>query len=152
MPYGIRTIFEESVSQITASPSVALGTRRIEGSKEYIYAYNAATTAVVGKGMIASAMSGFSATVSSAVGDPLFGVVQNTDLKSGYYGWLQNRGLAKVYAGSSITLGVAVVLGANGGFQPVATALAGGTHATCGVPLEDVVTGASGSAFVKAAI
>lgn len=149
MPYGIRTLFEESVSQITATPSVALGTRRVEGSKEYIYVYNGATTAAVNKGMIASAFSGYTCTVSSAVGDQLFGVVQNTELTASYYGWLQTRGLAHIDSANAVALGAPVCLGANGDFEQVLTALAGGTHVANGVAVGAITSGSSGSAFIR---
>jgi hypothetical protein len=150
--YGLQTLFEESVSQITATPSVALGTRRIEGGNEYIYAYNANTTAAVGYGVIASLNSGYSFSVTAALGNPLMGVVQNTEFTAAYYGWLLIRGLARSLPSTNACVaGTAICVSTNGAFESVLTALAGGTAVACGVSL-GITSGSTGSAFIKAMI
>ena len=59
-------IYFESVSAVTATPSVEVGRRRIEGDEAYVYVYNTgSSTAGVNKGCVLSAVSGYSVTVSS---------------------------------------------------------------------------------------
>lgn len=153
MPYGIRTVFEESVSQITATPSVALGTRRVEGGNEYIYAYNANATAAVGYGVIASLNSGYSFSVTAAVGDTLMGVVQNTEFTAAYYGWLLTKGLARsIPSTNAIAAGKPICLSTAGTFEQVLTAEAGGAFVACGVAIQSITSGSTGSAFIRAVV
>lgn len=149
MPYGSRLVFEESVSAVTATPSVALGTRRIEGGKEFVYAYNAGTTAAVGYGMIASLNSGYSCVVSSAAGDMLFGVVQNNDLTAAQYGWIQTKGPVHVVSVNAVAAAAPIALGTNGAFEQVLTALAGGTAVACGVSAQQITSAGTGVAFIR---
>ena len=153
MPYGIRTLFEESVSQITATPSVALGTRRVEGANEYIYAYNANTTAAVGYGVIASLNSGYSFSVTAAAGDSLMGVVQNTDFTAAYYGWLLTRGLARsIKSTNAIAAGKPIALSTAGVFEQVLTAEAGGCFVACGVAISAITSASTGPGFINAVV
>lgn len=94
--YGYRDVFNESVSAVTATNTVALGTRRLEGGNEYIYTYNAATTAAIGYGVITSCNSGYSVVVSTAAGSRPLGIVQNEALITNNYGWVLTKGYAHV--------------------------------------------------------
>lgn len=153
--YGYRNLFEETVSQITATNSVALGTRRIENGKEYVYVYNMATsTAQVGYGVVNSAASAFSVTVSSVIGEKAFGVVQNTDLEPANYGWVQVKGFAEVeIGGTTVTAsaGRGIYLIADGVVEPVTTGATGSTWvaANFGICIDEIATGASGTAYIN---
>jgi hypothetical protein len=155
MPYGYRQLFEESVSQITATNSVPLGSRRIEGGKEYVYVYNMSTsTAQVGYGVVPSAASGYSVTVSSVIGEKAFGIVQNTDLEPANYGWVQVKGIASVeIGGTTVTCsaGRGVYLIADGLVEPVQTGATGSTWvaANFGMAIDEIATGASGNAYIN---
>lgn len=154
--YGYQLTIPESVSTVTATNSVALGTRTIEGGCEYVYVYNAAShTAAVGYGMIQSLMSAFSVTVSSAIGDICFGVVKNTALTGNYYGWLCTRGRCAIQMTNSATgnhtaaTGEPVYMEANGSFGSVTTGATGSTWAAkaCGHVLETIATNSAGAAY-----
>jgi hypothetical protein len=144
---------EESVSAVTATNSVALGSMRIENGKEFRYVYNAGTTAAVGYGVIQSASSAYTVTVSAAVGDRCFGVVTNVAIPSSYYGWVQTRGPAHVYVGgdhASAATGGGLYLIANGAFAAVTTGATGSTWAAmeAGRTLETIGTAQTGSAYL----
>jgi len=152
MPYGTRLLFEESVSAITATPSVALGTRRVEGGNEYIYAYNANTTAAVGRGVIASINSGYSFSVTAAAGNVLMGVVQNTEFTAAYYGWLLTRGLAKSLPSvNAIGAAAPFAISTNGAFEALVSGAAG-CFTACGVAIQDITSAGTGAGFIKATI
>jgi len=153
--YGYVNAFTESVSAVTATNSVPLGTRRIENGNEYVYVYNTGTTAAVGYGVIQSLNSCFSVTVSSAVGNKCFGVVQNASLTTTYYGWVLVRGVGKAHMGDTATgnhtaaTGEGLYLGTNGAFEGVTTGATGSTwaNASLGCTLTSIGTGVSGSAY-----
>jgi len=121
--YGAAPILFESVSQVTLTPSVDLGTRRHEAGKEYLYCYNNTGSAVTqGALMVASALSGYSLTRSStAAADlPLVGV-ENTSLAAAEYFWGLVRGPMSVMS-VAMTAGALITIGADGVVQ---TALVG---------------------------
>ena len=158
--YGYVNAFMETVSAVTADPSIELGARRIDDSKEYVYAYNAGSQdATVGYGLCCSGMSAYSVSLSSAIGDRLFGVCQSTAIPTDSYGWLQTRGVCKVVNGTSdgthlgeggVTGGDSLIYGAMGTFYAYAT---GATNSTwkvaCGVAIEDITSGSSGKAYIN---
>lgn len=151
---GYRSCFEESVSAITASPSVPLGTRRLEANKEYVYVYNIGTTAAVGYGLIASLNSGYSVTVSSALKDRCMGVVQNTDLTTNYYGWAQVKNVANIAVGAdhaTVATGEGIYLIANGKFGGVTTGATGLTYAAmeAGHALQSIGTDQTGAVYLN---
>jgi len=114
--YSYREINTESVSAVTATPSVQLGTRRLLDGREYVYAYcGGAGDANQGSPAILTSVSGysficntfttaadFSATFS------LLGVVQNATCASSSYCWVATRGPVSVYCDA-----VAVIAGDN---------------------------------------
>jgi hypothetical protein len=153
MGTGIRNLFEESVSQITAIPSISLGTRRWENGNEYVYVYNTGTTAAVGYGLIQSSNSGYSVTVSAALKDRCFGVVQNTDLTTNYYGWAQVKGKANIAISAdhvTAAAGMGFYLVANGSFGAVTTGATGSTYAAmeAGYTLESIGTAQTGAVYL----
>lgn len=151
---GPRQLFEESVSAVTATPSVNLGERRVEGGKEYVYVYNNGTTAAIGYGVIQSLMSGFSVTVSAALKDRCFGVVQNADLTTNYYGWVQVKGVANVAVSAdhaTAATGEGLYLVANGTFGAVTTGATGSTYQAmeAGYTLVSIGTSQTGAAYMN---
>ena len=154
--YGYQNLFDESVSNVTSTNSVALGTRRVEGGKEYVYVYNKSTsTALIGQGVCQSVSTGFSVTVSGAVGTPVFGVVQNNDLNPAKYAWVLVKGVGSAECEDSAVsnhtaaTGTGLFKAADGGFGGITTGATGSTwaHAIAGTALESISTGASGDAY-----
>lgn len=154
--YSYKLVNEESVSAVTATPSVQLGTRRLYNGAEYVYVYNAGVTAAVGYGMIASANSGYSCVVTAVYGSTLFGVVQNADLQASSYGWILTRGLAAscYSAQGQISLNSPVVLYTNGSFMLANTSATGiaACIAKCGVATQSIASAATGKIWVNATI
>ena len=126
--YGVSPVAFESVSAVTATNSVDVGTVRQEGDEKYIYVYNAGNSQIsVGHGATVSAVSGYSVTVSSSAGDLCIGVVKHATLTTGTYGWLVTRGFVDSLAApanSGVVAGAVVQLAADG--KIVASAGAGG--------------------------
>lgn len=103
---------EETVSAVTATPSVSLGTQRIESGNIYIYGYNGgAVQASVGSPVIVQTTATnctFMVTCASQVTydsagsaadsqfETLFGVVQHTTVAAGSYGWVLIKGFCDV--------------------------------------------------------
>lgn len=108
----------ESVSAITLTPSVDLGTVRVVSGEEYVYVYNdSGATLSVGYGCVMSGNTGFSVTVSSATYFNLpIGVVKHATFTTLAYGWLLTRGFTnvKMHANSSGIVGDPIYLGAAG--------------------------------------
>lgn len=109
----------ESVSAVTATPSVDVGTVRHEAGHKYIYVYNAGNSQIsVGRCAVASAVSGYSVTVSSVSGDFAMGFVKHVTLTTGTYGWLCTLGfvdsVTNAMASTALTAGDAIQVGADG--------------------------------------
>jgi hypothetical protein len=116
---GIGPIAFESVSNVTATNSVELGTVRTYAGEEYVYVYNGGSaSAPVGQAMVLSFNSGYTVTVSSVTGyDIAFGVVKHAAIGAGQYGWLLTRGFTTVtngMASTALTAGDPIYLGAAG--------------------------------------
>ena len=148
---SIAPIMFESVSAVTATPSVELGTERTEAGEKYVYVYNAGgTTAAKGFGLSrpASAAAGlYSASVSAASGDVCVGFVKHADIGAGSYGWALKRGLVTIAVASSASDQSAGVKAIGGGTGKVVT------HAAAYFPVGElttaVVSGNSGALFVN---
>ncbi len=116
-------VFFESVSIVTATPSVQLGAERMEAGEKYLYVYNTgSSTAGAGRGVILSAVTGYSVTVSSITNTGGFiGVVKHSDIPTGSYGWILTRGFTKIIAvaDSGIVSGAVLGVGIDGGFTDV---------------------------------
>jgi hypothetical protein len=146
--HGLPVRFE-SVSAVTASPSVSPGARTIDAGNEYLYVYNGGNTQVsVGQGVFISPSdynSGFTGAVSNAAsqsgGERLMGVVHHATLTTGTYGWVVTKGLSYIALDASqvsMNAGAILVPGVDGGF--VAYAGTGATGIPCGVALNSLVT------------
>lgn len=119
MSYYNQPLLNESVSAVTATPSVDIGTRRWHDGREYLYVYNTGGAASPGYVMISTATSGYTCVVTYAFGanKPLaMGVVRNATLTTGTYGWIVSRGHCDLYnvGTSSVAVGNRLALGANG--------------------------------------
>lgn len=97
-------MISESVSAVTATPSVNLGETRFINGEEYLYVYNAGAISMnVGQFGVLSANSGYSVTVSSITSfDMPIGFVKHADIPAGSYGWLITRGFTSVNFASNV--------------------------------------------------
>ena len=117
--YDNPNLFTESVSAVTATNTVQLGAVRWSGGSKYRYMYCDTGVAYPGYGVqLTSGGSGYSIATTITLGDPCFGVVQNTTMTTATYGWVLVDGMAKVQTGanSSISAGRYLVLTASGTF------------------------------------
>lgn len=142
----------ESVSAVTATNSVDLGTVRTQGGETYVYVYNAGAQQIsVGRCAVLSANSGFSVTVSSVTGyDIPMGFAKHATITTGAYGWLLVRGFTTVkneMASTAMALGDPIVVAANGGMQQlnVSTTALCGAVGLIGVPAVGIVVSACAS-------
>lgn len=148
---GADPVLEESVSAVTATPSVTLGTRRIYAGEEYVYCYNNGTgTASVGLGVkFATGASGYSVAVTSVTDtlNPCVGAVKHVDITSSSYGWVLVRGFVSVKLVSASTADYKMIaLGAAGSFIEASGTTTLGTATVVGYLLSHN-TGAAGSAY-----
>lgn len=109
----------ESVSAVTATNSVDVGTRRVWNGEEYVYYYNAGNSQIsVGFGATVSAVSGYSVTVSSTSGQHAVGFCKHATLTTATYGWLLKvgflDGLTNGMASTALTAGDSLQLAADG--------------------------------------
>ena len=123
------TLWKESVSQVTDTGTVDLGTRRTEGGVEYVYCYNAGTaSSLAGTAMrIQSSCSGYSVdnATTTAVGQP-FCVVRNTAVSAAQYFWGAVRGHVPLRGSiTTIVPGAPVNLLGSGLFGGTGTAASG---------------------------
>lgn len=123
MNFFSNTVFDESPSSVTATPSDALGSRRDFLSEKYVYCYNAGgNTCAVGYGVkLVTGCSGYSiaATSLSDTVNPCVGVVKNRDIPTANYGWVMVRGFVNVHSTANSTIVgdyVSIGLGAAGAF------------------------------------
>jgi hypothetical protein len=105
--YGYALLSGESVSATTATPTVALGTRRLEDGTEYIYAYNGSTAqAIKGAPVIMTATSGYTFVTTFAVADDLactvLGTVHNATCAAGSYCWVAAGGIVNAYVATAV--------------------------------------------------
>jgi hypothetical protein len=142
----------ESVSAVTATPDVAVGTYRREGDEEYIYVYNACNSDIPPSyGCILSAVSGYSVSLSS-VTDTGFGVgiIKHATLTTGTYGWMMIKGFAQFEMGAdnSCAAGVNLSLGTDGVFaaRSISTGVLGNAP---GVAMSATASSLSGTGFFR---
>jgi len=150
---GLSPVAFESVSAVTATPSVDLGSLRVVAGNHYVYVYNDCnSTLAVGNGMVlATAASGYSCTLSSVTATDLcVGVVKHTNITTATYGWALTKGFGTVQmlaTSGSVNTGVGIELGGNGLFAPVSNTTGNGS--VVGKALAAIASGASGSAYVS---
>ena len=149
--YGYQQAFFEPVSQTTLTPSVDLGTRRVEGGKEYIYVYNNGGASITAKyGVCVSLLSGYSVTVSSVTQvNHCFGVAPVT-IATAYYGWVQTRGFAvvKMSANNSAAVADPIRLGTDGLFA-VNSVATGYIDIPCGFSVEAIASAGTGTVYLR---
>lgn len=125
---GLKVSEFESVSNVTSTPSVELGTRITRSGIDYMYVYNATTNGVISQGQAGflspgSMSSGLTVTVSNAAsqsgGERCVGVAHNATITTGSYGWLAVKGpvyIALDASEVSMNSGDLIVPGVDGGF------------------------------------
>lgn len=149
---NVNHFYNETVSNVTATPSVEVGTRRVYGDEDYLYVYNAgSSTAGVNKGVVVSAVSGYSITVSSTtMVDICVGHVKHAAIPTGSYGWVCTRGWVQcdAHADQSFVAGGLGVLAADGALtnKSISTGFVAPAHAKA---MAAVASGASGTFFIK---
>lgn len=113
-------VYMESVSAVTLTNSVQLGSVRVENGEEYLYVYNdGGASAMAGFAVVPqSGCSGYSVTVTSVTGnDMALGFVKHATLVTAAYGWVMAKGYLSVTNGmvsTAIASGAMLTLGANG--------------------------------------
>ncbi len=107
--HSVAPIREESISQVTATPSVALGTRVFVKGEEYVYCYNAGgATIAQGLGVkFITGASGYSIAATSIAEsfNPFVGVTKHVAMASGDYGWVMTKGFTSVTVVSARSAG-----------------------------------------------
>lgn len=125
--YGVGPIRFESVSNVTATPSVQLGAVIFADGEHYEYVY-AVKELPVGYGAVYSGTSGHSCVATGAVsGEHCAGWVKHATISSGSYGWLLKKGVVdakNARASTAPVINQIAYLGSDGGFvtdTPVVT-------------------------------
>lgn len=105
---GLSGLQVESVSAVTATPSVSLGERRFESGRKYIYVYNKSTQQISpGYAVVLSSSTGYSVTPSvdtTTMTELPFGIVNEATIPSNYYGWVVTEGFVQLSAGANTAL------------------------------------------------
>lgn len=128
MPFHGQNVVAESVSQVTLTNSVEVGTRRIVAGDEYVYVYNASASSAqisTGYGVVLSAVSGYSVTVSSTTTtDFMIGICRHVTIPTAGYGWVLSRGFSSFNAGASdsFAVGNLIAIGVDGAFASKSSA------------------------------
>ena len=100
---GADPISFESVSAVTATPSVELGTIRHQDGERYEYVY-AVKALPVGYGCVLTGTSGHSCAATGVVsGEMAFGFVKHAEISSGSYGWVLKKGVVNLKNGRAST-------------------------------------------------
>ena len=149
--HSVGPVREESVSQVTATPSVALGTRVVVKGEEYVYCYNAGGAAVDQKDGVkfVTGASGYSiaATSLTDVFNPCVGVCKHSTMAAADYGWIMTKGFASVNLVSASTADYKqIALGAAGSFIEASGTTTLGTAVAVGYLLSHN-TAAAGVAY-----
>lgn len=148
----------ESVSNVTATPSVNLGDRVTWQGEDYIYCYNAGgATISQGNGVkFITAASGYSVAATSVTDtfNPCVGVAKHAAIAAGSYGWIMSKGFASVVMVSATTADYKMIaLGASGQFIEASGTTTFGTAVAVGYAM-NANTGAGGtvSAFIRTGV
>lgn len=148
---SVGPVVEEGVSQVTATPSVELGTRRFYKGEEYVYCYNAGgAQASVNLGVkFVTGASGYSIAQTSVtdVFNPCVGVVKHSTMAAADYGWVMVKGFSNVKLVSASTADYKqIALGAAGSFIEASGTTTLGTAVAVGYLLSHN-TAAAGTAY-----
>jgi hypothetical protein len=162
MGFNSQPALQESVSAVTTTASVDLGTRRVVDGNEYVYCYNGATAAdkaLLVKPLTAGVSYTFSVTtVAHGVG-PVIGVIKNATCAASSYCWVMTRGYGKGMISGAVTYSVGgalapvrVTQGADGTID-IGTAGIGTTGVTVGFLTSAIsdVTGTSVGVYINTA-
>lgn len=126
--FGYKQTNDTPVSQVCATALSVLGDRIHWKGDEYVYVYNDGNSEISpGFGVVLSAVSGYSVTVSSVTEiNECAGVVKNATFTTADYGWVVVNGFVAVEApaGDSLAVGDRIVMGTDGVSAPVTTATA----------------------------
>jgi hypothetical protein len=131
-----------------------LGTRMWYEGREYVYVYNDCNSNMaVGQGVVLqSGASGYSCSISSVTSvDIVVGIVRNSTISTGYYGWAVTKGITyvKMMATSgTVAAGDLLEIGGNGLFYK-ASNTTGNIAPAVGKALEAIVSSATGLAYVS---
>jgi len=160
----ISPVYFESVSAVTATPSVELGSRRTDSAgNEYIYVYNTGVETYPGRCVyLKTASSGYTVSVTNtAAGVGQFaGGINHATFTSASYGWIMVKGLCAAGPDTnavSFNAGVHLTVGVDDGYTacPVtlSTATRIGWTISSGVTAGGATFAASlGKAWIKSEI
>lgn len=137
-----QNLFTESVTAVTATNTVELGTRRVVDGKEYVYCYNGAD--IADKRLfvkpLASNSTGYTFTVTTVSNSvrPVIGLINEATCATASYCWVlvKGKGAGMIDGASTLAVGGAevstrVVTGADGKIN-IATGGTGTTGLTVG--------------------
>lgn len=159
MGFNKENLLNESVSAVTATNTVALGTRRVVNGSEYVYCYNGGSIAdqrLAVRPITGGVAYTFSVTTAAGV-LPIIGVVENATCAASSYCWVLTQGYTKAMLGGTITYSVAgaaapvrIIVGANG-VVDCATGGTGTTGSTIGFLTSAIsdVTGTSVGVYIN---
>jgi len=119
--YDYKSVNEESVSAVTATPSVDLGTIRFNGGIQYQYMYNAGGAGNQGCPVLVTGATDYNfvttyaqidtLTAAGADGFAFAGVLHNATCAASSYAWVAQRGMIQCRPESSaIEVGDAVLI------------------------------------------
>jgi len=88
----------KGISHVTAVPEFPIGSRVLCKGEEYVYVYAKTITCPIGYGVVLSASTSYSVTVSSLTDqdDGFIGVVKHVEIPVLEYGWVLSKGFAPV--------------------------------------------------------
>lgn len=142
---------EESVSQVTATPSVPLGTRRLYKGEEYVYCYNSGG-AQISVNLVAKVITGASGysiagTSITDVFNPAVGLVKHSTMAAADYGWVMVKGFGSMKVVTASTADYKMIaLGAAGSVIEASGTTTLGTAVAIGF-LVSHNTAAAGTAY-----
>jgi hypothetical protein len=160
MAFSRQPLLRESVSAVTTTASVDLGTRRVVDGSEYVYMYNGGTVAdqrLVVRPLTAGTSYTFSVTTVSNSVQPICGTVANATCAASSYCWVLTKGYTKGILASEQTMAVGgaaapvrIVTGADGTIT-IATGGTGSTGASIGFLTSAIsdVTGTSVGVYIR---
>ena len=150
--FGIREISDISPSNVCDTAKAAIGGTTVWKGDSYTYVFNGGNSEIPpGFGVIITATSGYTVTVSSLSGiTPCFGVVRHATISTGDYGFVQTNGFCPLEADADTALsaGDNVVLG-DDGVHTRKTAAGNYLANAHGYMQDTAASGASAIAFIN---
>jgi len=124
--YDYKSVSEESVSAVTATPSVDVGTIRFHGGLEYRYMYNGGavgykgapcfvTAATAGNTFVTTYATISLMTTAAGTGFGFVGTLHNATCAAASYAWVATRGMVNARPCSSAIAAGDVVMAMDGG-------------------------------------